>query len=285
MNTLFDPKRLPLKRHTASIAGIRTVFWEGGTDTAAPLILLHGLNGSHHGLMPLAERLQAYHLFMPDLPGHGGSGLPDKATVSGVVGWFDKYIRKVTQLTGKKPIVLAHSFGSQIAFMACQQLPDEYQECILLTPVPRVSILPYLFGKSLALLPKRLALELVGSSEQARYWRGTYLLHRRSPEINDLVRWIGDQSANSPDKFAYYVAISQELMGIPAYSREGVQKGRFYCVAGDNDRMLTQDSLNSLKEMFAPHFYMCENTGHLMPIEAPDDTAKLLSKILPPATA
>jgi pimeloyl-ACP methyl ester carboxylesterase len=281
MNTLFDPKLLPLKRHIASIAGIRTVFWEGGTIGATPIIMLHGLNGSHHGLMPLAERLQDYHIFLPDLPGHGGSGLPAKATVAGVVGWFDKYIRKIAELTGKKPIVLAHSFGSQIAFMSCQQLPGEYEACILLTPVPRVSILPYIFGKSLALLPKRIALELVGSSEQARYWRGTYLLHRRSPELNDLVRWIGDQSANSPDKFAYYVAISQELMGIPAYSREGVQHGSFYCVAGDSDRMLTQDGLNDLKTMFAPRFYLCENTGHLMPIEAPDDTARIVRKLLP----
>lgn len=281
MNTLFDQKNLPLKRHTLSIAGIRTAFWDGGAPEATPLILLHGLNGSHHGLWPLASRLKDYHIFMPDLPGHGSSGLPNKASVAGVVGWFDKFIRKVAELTGKKPIVLAHSFGSQIAFMSCQQLPGEYSACVLLTPVPHVSILPYLFGKSLALLPKRIALELVGSSEQARYWRGTFLLQRRSPEINELVRWIGDQSANTPDKFAYYVSISQELMDIPAYSREGVERGNFYCIAGDKDRMLTPASLKSLEEMFAPHFSICENTGHLMPIEAPDDTAAALRKILP----
>lgn len=284
MTALYDPRQLPLKRHTASIAGIRTVFWEGGQPGATPIILVHGLNGSHHGLLPLAQRLADYHLFMPDLPGHGGSGLPTKATVAGVVGWFDKYMRKVTALTGKKPVVIAHSFGSQIAFMACQALPDDYAECILLTPVPHVSILPYIFGKSLALLPRRLALELVGSSEQARYWRGTYLLHRRSADINGLVRWIGDQSANSPDKFAYYVAISQELMDIPAYSHDGVQKGRFYCIAGDNDRMLTPATLKDLKHMFEGRFAICENTGHLMPIEAPDDTVAILRTLLPKAT-
>lgn len=285
MNTLFDQRLLRLTRHTASIASIRTAFWEGGAPGATPLIMLHGLNGSHHGLMPLAERLQAYHLFLPDLPGHGSSDLPAHATVDGVVGWFDKFIRKVAELTGKRPVVLAHSFGSQIAFMSCQQLPDDYDRCILLTPVPRVSILPYLFGRSLALLPKRLALELVGSSEQARYWRGTYLLHRRSPEINELARWIGNHGDSAPDKFAYYVALSQELMAIPTYTRDGAQKGRFYCVAGDNDRMLTPASLASLKKMFEPHFYTCQNTGHLMPIEAPDDTAAIVRKLLPPPTA
>lgn len=281
MNTLFEPKQLPLQRHNSSIAGIRTAFWEAGTSGTTPVILLHGLNGSHHGLLPLAAQLKEYHLFLPDLPGHGSSGLPAHATVEGVVGWFDKFIRKVTELTGKKPVVVAHSFGSQIAFMSCQQVPGEYQACILLTPVPRVSILPYIFGKSLALLPRRVALDLVGSSEQVRYWRGTYLLHRRTLETDELVRWIGDQSANTPDKFAYYVAISQELMDIPAYSKEGVQKGNFYCIAGDSDRMLTPASLISLKEMFKKgRFYICKATGHLMPIEAPQDTAAIILRIL-----
>jgi pimeloyl-ACP methyl ester carboxylesterase len=284
MRPLSDPRHLPLKRHTASVAGIRTAFWEGGVPGATPIIMVHGLNGSHHGLLPLAAHLLGYHLFLPDLPGHGGSGLPKRATVGNVVGWFDKYIRKVADLTGKRPVIIAHSFGSQIAYMSCQQIPGEYEECILLTPVPRVSILPYIFGKSLALLPRRLALELVGSNEQARYWRGTFLLHRHSAEINSMVRWIGDQSANTPDKFAFYVAISQELMGIPAYSREGVQKGRFYCIAGDNDRMLTPAALQELKSMFkVRRFAICKNTGHLMPIEAPDDTVRLLRKMLPPA--
>lgn len=285
MNTLFDPKKLPLKRNHVTIAGIATAFWEGGTPDAQPIIMLHGLNGSHHGMWPLASHLADYHLFLPDLPGHGGSGLPEHANVAGVVGWFDKFIRKVAEQTGQKPVVLAHSFGAQIAFMSCLQLANEYNRCILLNPVPRVSILPYIFGKSLALLPKRLALELVGTSEQARYLRGTFLLQRHSPEIHDVIRWIGDQSANTPDKFAYYVAISQELMDIHAYRADNIRKDHFYCIAGDNDRMLTGDSLQELRAMFGPgHFYIVPNTGHLMPIEAPGDTAKAVCKLLPPAT-
>ena len=284
MSKLFDRKQLPLKRHVSSIAGISTAFWEGGTPGATPIIMLHGLNGSHHGLWPLAERLSYYHLFLPDLPGHGGSGLPQHAAVAGVVGWFDKFIRRVSELTGKKPVVIAHSFGAQIAFMSCAQLPGEYIKCILLNPVPRVSILPYIFGKSLALLPKRFALELAGGSEHARFWRGSYLLVRHTLETHDLVRWIGDNSANTPDKFAYYIAISQELMDIPAYNKTDVRKDDFYCIAGDGDRMLTPTSLQELKDMFGTsRFFLCANTGHLMPIEAPDETAKIVRKLLPAA--
>ncbi|HSE61617.1 MAG TPA: alpha/beta hydrolase [Candidatus Saccharimonadales bacterium] len=285
MSPLFTLKQLPLTRHLTSIDGLRTAHWEGGTVGAPPIILLHGLNGSHHGLWPLATRLSDYHLFLPDMPGHGSSALPKKARVAGVVQWFDAYMTRIAALTGQPPVVIAHSFGAQIAFMACQQKPEAYRDCILLTPVPRVSILPYLFGKSLALLPSRLALEVVGRNESLRFWRGSFLLHRHTPETRALVRWIGDQGANSPDKFAFYVSISQELMGTPSYSRAGVTKGRFYCVAGDNDRMLTPASLAELRTMFGKkHFAICKNTGHLMPIEAPDETAALLRTMLPPTS-
>lgn len=281
MQTLFDPKQLPIHRHVSGVDGVRTAYWEGGTKGAAPVILLHGLNGSHHGLWPLAIRLSDYHLFIPDLPGHGGSSLPPQTSVEGAVVWFELFIKKIHKSTGQPPVVVAHSFGSQIAYMACQNVPNDYAVCILLTPVPRVTILPYLFGKTLNLLPKRVALELVGGSEQMRYMRGAYLLHRHTDATRKLVKWIGDQSANSPDKFAYYVSISQELMDIPAYSKEGVKRGRFYCVAGDHDRMLTPASFKDLKEMFpASRFFVCKDTGHLMPIEAPDDTAKIIRPLI-----
>jgi|GEM_PF-4786921 len=284
MNTLFNPKQLPLKRRREHIACIPTAFWEGGTAAATPLILLHGLNGSHHGVWPLASRLHDYHLFLPDLPGHGGSGLPPIVSVANVVEWFKAFVQHVAITTGKKPIVIAHSFGAQIAFMSCLQIVGEYSRCILLNPVPRVSILPYIFGKSLALLPKRLALELVGGTGQARYWRGTFLLQRHSVDIHQLVRWIGDSSTNTPDKFAFYVAISQELMDIHAYRTTDVRKDHFYCIAGDADRMLTPDSLTELQAMFGPnHFSIVPNSGHLMPIEAPDDTVKAMRRFLPPA--
>jgi pimeloyl-ACP methyl ester carboxylesterase len=281
MSPLFTLKQLPLTRHITSIDGVRTAHWEAGTPGATPIILLHGLNGSHHGLWPLASRLEDYHLFLPDMPGHGVSGLARKAKVESVVKWFDAYIKRIVALTEQPPVVIAHSFGAQIAFMACQELPHAYSECILLNPVPRVSILPYLFGRSLALLPSRLVLDVIGRNESVRFWRGSFLLHRHTPETRALVRWIGDQSANSPDKFAFYVAISQELMDTPTYTRTGVRRGRFYCIVGDSDRMLTPASLADLRQMFdRPRFFTCRDTGHLMPIEAPDETARLVHRII-----
>jgi pimeloyl-ACP methyl ester carboxylesterase len=281
MSPLFTLKRLPLTRHITSIDGIRTAHWEAGTTGATPIILLHGLNGTHHGLWPLASRLGEYHLFLPDMPGHGGSALARAAKVESVIHWFDAYIKRINTLTGQRPILVAHSFGAQIAFMACQELPQAYLDCILLNPVPRVSILPYLFGRSLALLPSRLVLEVVGRNDSVRFWRGSFLLYRHTPETHTLVRWIGDQSINSPDKFAFYVAVSQELMETPSYTPAGVKKGRFYCIAADKDRMLTPASLAELKTMFGKkRFMLCKETGHLMPIEAPDETAELIRRIL-----
>ena len=283
MSPLLALNQLPLTRHRTSFAGIRTAYWEGGTPGATPVIMLHGLNGSHHGLIPLATYLTDYHLFLPDLPAHGGSAVPRRADVANVVDWFDAYIKRVNEKTGKTPVVLAHSFGAQIAFMACQRIPKGYSECILLTPVPRVSILPYLFGKSLALLPTRLVLDKILGNKSVRAWRSTYLLHRRTPTNEAVVSWVADSSADTPDKHAYYVAIAQELMVIPAFNRINAKKGRYYCIAGDNDKMLTPQTLEEQRVLFGRgHFFICKDTGHLMPIEAPEETAAIVRRLLPP---
>jgi pimeloyl-ACP methyl ester carboxylesterase len=284
MSPLLTIKQLQLTRHITSVDGIRTAHWEGGTAGVTPIIMLHGLNGSHHGLMPLATHLTDYHLFLPDLPAHGGSAVPRRADVTNVVEWFDAYIKRIAEKTGKIPIVLAHSFGAQIAFMACQRLPKGYSECILITPVPRVSILPYLFGKSLSLLPSRLVLDVVFNNKSIRAWRSTYLLHRRTPTTEAVMKWVADSAADLSDKHSYYVAIAQELMVIPAFNRMNAKRGRFYCIAGDNDRKLTPESLAEQRRIFGKgRFFICKNTGHLMPIEAPEETAAIVRRLLPEA--
>jgi hypothetical protein len=45
--------------------------------------------------------------------------------------------------------------------------------------------------------------------------------------------------------------------------------------------MLTPASLAELKSMFGKgRFFICKSTGHLMPIEAPDETAVILRKLI-----
>jgi pimeloyl-ACP methyl ester carboxylesterase len=280
MSTSFSPARLPATKHSARIGGVRTVYWEAGASETLPVILLHGFGGSHHGLLPLAKQLQPYHLFLPDMPGHGASGIPHEATIAVLAEWFAAYVREVGSHTGQKPVVIAHSFGSQVAFTACQTLRGEYQSCILLTPVPRVRTLPYLFAKTVGMAPNIIAVD-VARNRRVRRMRDSYLIARRTPEVIKTVRWAADHSARTPDKAAFNVEISRRMLDTLAYDEAGARRGTFYCISGDTDRMIDAAGTAYLKKAFGEErCFICPHTGHLMPLEAPEETAALIRPLL-----
>jgi pimeloyl-ACP methyl ester carboxylesterase len=83
------------------------------------LMLLHGGPGlDHHILLPLADRLaERYQVWLPDLPGHGGSPLPDRSLPGA-----DALRRRMTSwLTGLEQegngpeILCGHSLGAWLA--------------------------------------------------------------------------------------------------------------------------------------------------------------------------
>ena len=282
MSPLFEPKHLRLTKHSTHVGGLRVTYWMSGEREAAPIIMLHGLGGSHHGLLPLAQRLRDGHqLFIPDMPGHGESSIPERASISQLAEWFAAYVRMIGAATKLPPTIIAHSFGAQVAFKACRLLGDDYNICILLAPVPRVSTLPYLVGKAISWVPSGVMVNL-GRNQQLRHLRGSYLLVRRSPDVDKLVRWVGDECANTPERLSYYVRLNHRILGERTYNKSTVRKGRFYCVLGDTDKMVGAKGIARLRKVF-PHrrIFICKHTGHLLPIEAPNETAALIKPLLP----
>jgi pimeloyl-ACP methyl ester carboxylesterase len=214
------------------------------------------------------------------MPGHGASGIPHEATLDVLSEWFAAYVREVRRLTGREPVVVAHSFGSQVAFMACQSLRGEYQSCILLTPVPRVRTLPYLFGKTVGLAPNIIAVD-VARNRRVRRMRDSYLIARRTPEVIKVVQWAADHSARTPDKAVFNVEISRRMLDTLAYDEAGARRGVFYCISGDTDRMIDAAGQAYLKKIFGEdRCFVCPNSGHLMPLEAPEETAALIRPLL-----
>jgi pimeloyl-ACP methyl ester carboxylesterase len=91
--------------------------WGSGT----PVVLLHGLVGSIAYLRPLAERLAGTHrVIAPDIPGHGGTGLPAAMTVEACAHLLAE---ACAQLGVERPVVVGHSFGAPIAVAWAAQRP------------------------------------------------------------------------------------------------------------------------------------------------------------------
>lgn len=95
------------------VDGLRWRVRRGGAGPT--VLLLHGTGATGASWDALVARLApAFHLIAPDLPGHGGTGLPpaERMTLPGVAGAVAGLLRRL----GAEPAILAgHSAGAAIA--------------------------------------------------------------------------------------------------------------------------------------------------------------------------
>jgi pimeloyl-ACP methyl ester carboxylesterase len=109
------------KAHETVADGVAIAWGEMGAGP--PLVLLHGLQDSHRAWRRAAPLLaEHFHLYMPDLPGHGLSGRPDAPYT---LAWFSRVIAAWMEAVGvPRAHVCAHSFGGGVAqWMILEQRP------------------------------------------------------------------------------------------------------------------------------------------------------------------
>jgi pimeloyl-ACP methyl ester carboxylesterase len=103
-----------------------------------PIVLLHGLSGSHRWWLPVLEHFAArYSVHMPELVGFGGSrparaqpSIPEAAEL--VLEWLDVIDIERCALVG-------HSMGGQIAIHIAARAPDRLSHLVLVSAagIPR----------------------------------------------------------------------------------------------------------------------------------------------------
>ncbi|MCY1158596.1 MAG: alpha/beta hydrolase, partial [Citricoccus sp.] len=117
----------------------------------APMVMLHGFRGDHHGLALLADCLPDMELYLPELPGFGHSpAFPDAehtvahyATAVGNAVHALGLVRvpaagrraSVPEATADRPVLLGHSFGSVVASHLAAEQPSRWSELILVNPI------------------------------------------------------------------------------------------------------------------------------------------------------
>jgi 2-hydroxy-6-oxonona-2,4-dienedioate hydrolase len=109
------------------------VFATPGTRAHAPVLLLHGLGGSGRPLVPVAEQLAPYFdVYVPDLPGHGGSDVPPRALgVQGMAEWVSAWLA----LMGLRRVsIVSHGRGCQIAVELAVREPQLVERLVLIAP-------------------------------------------------------------------------------------------------------------------------------------------------------
>jgi len=150
---------LPVNDKRLGLAGISTAVLEGGAGS--PVVLLHG-PGEFSAVWGRAipELATSHRVIVPDLPGHGASGLPDgRLDVERVLNWLRELIDRTCD---RPPTVAGHLLGGAIALRFAANHPDRVRSLVLVDT----------FGLSWNLPKLRFALPLaayiVRPTEQSR---------------------------------------------------------------------------------------------------------------------
>lgn len=105
---------------------LRTIEWGDGERT---LLLVHGLGSNARGWWRVGPALAeaGFHVFAPDLRGHGDSPKAEHYRV-------DHYAADLLALRDRWDVVVAHSLGGGSATAALKQKPDWTDRLVLMDP-------------------------------------------------------------------------------------------------------------------------------------------------------
>lgn len=106
-----------------------------GHSDGQPLLFLHANSYSANMYRSFLEPLgEQYHIFSPDLPGHG-----DSSWVGRITAWEDLADYYIAQLKisppGKPMVAMGHSIGGIVVMLMAIKRPEWFEKVILLDPV------------------------------------------------------------------------------------------------------------------------------------------------------
>ncbi len=133
----------PAARVTVSMSGPPT---ETGTE---PVVLLHGA-GMDRTVWRALQRSLADHghpVVAPDLPGHGLSAGPARASIADLAEWVALLI---AGLDVDRIHLVGHSLGSLVAMEAAARYPDRVRSLVMVAAAESMPVNPRLQAESIA---------------------------------------------------------------------------------------------------------------------------------------
>ncbi len=152
---------------TFDLDGCTTVAGRAGSG--APLVLIHGLGGSHEDFAPVERSLSArFALLMPDLPPFGGSACAGDWAPS-MAGWARMVADACDRLAWSRVVVLGFSMGGAVAMQLARDYPRLVRGLILCSTSVAVNERGQRFWLKYAD-----AIEGEGAAAVRRFMEGTY---------------------------------------------------------------------------------------------------------------
>ncbi|WP_429952304.1 alpha/beta fold hydrolase [Leucobacter allii] len=272
-----------------------TRAWQYGDPSGAPVILVHGFRGDHHGLEGLAEalvaRLPGVRAIVPDLPGFGETpAVPGRAHD---LPLFAEWLRGFAAAVAPDGFaVLGHSFGSLVVSAALASgLPAS--RTVLVNPISA----PALEGPQAALT--RLAIGYYRAAEllpepAARGLLGHPLIVRVMSEVmaktgdRELRSWIHGQHAAYFSSFADASTLLQAFRASVSHTVSEFAPsltGPTLLIAGERDDITPLvKQLELQRRIPGARLRIIPGTGHLVHYEAVADAAACTAEFLATAS-
>jgi len=264
-----------------TINGKRILYWQKNPEKKGVIILLHGFPGSHIGLIDMAATIKDYRIIIPDLPACGQSELlEEKHTLENYAKWLNDFMKN---LSIEDTIIIGHSFGSRVALFFSIYYPERIKKMVLITPVLKVDgLITYFIAlhcNIAKLLPKYLR----------KTWLSNGFYHKVSHAIifkssdfrkrRQIMHRNFQESKNVDHRAA--MEIFDEFYKSNLINMSDKSKVKSLIIAGGNDEIV---SLNSIKELSNKlincEVKIMENSGHLVPLEKPLATVKIIQSWL-----
>ena len=281
--------RIPVSRRSVRIAGRLTTYWEYGTETDGPtIVMVHGFRGDHHGLEPVVAHLDGFHILSPDLPGFGESEPLDAPhDIDAYAAWLTAFVAAVE--LPRPPVILGHSFGSIVVSAALAGTPLRAPRVILVNPIAapalagprgiltRLAVFYYRMG---AWLPEPLGFALLRNRVIVRVMSVTMTKTRDK----ELRRWIHDQHD------LYFSAFGNRAVVLEAFKASvGNDVSEFATAIGDRTLLIAADQ-DDITPIEAQHrlvrrfpdatLEVLPGVGHLIHYEVPRQAADLIRSFL-----
>lgn len=264
------------------VNGTTSYYWEKNPQSSQVVVILHGFPGNHMGLIELANALGTkYRIIVPDLPGCGQSSpLKTKHVLANYASWLGDFLQ---YLSIDRATIIGHSFGSRVGLLFATKYPEKTKELVLITPVLKVdglvARLGVFHGHITNALPARFKKVWLSN---ALYQKAAHFIifQSASPaKRKEIMRRDAREYKNlNPQRT---MEIFDEFYRSELFKDGKKFPCRFLIIASDKDKIAPLPPIKEFTDRSSQgSFEIMKNSGHLLPLESPFDTAKVITRWL-----